>query len=313
MALPSKIETQLYNFTKPKIVFVEEFNQFLFNEKWLTDISEKTFKDDLYDILNDVNEHLKVGLLNKEFLKSLIEILDKKFEWFSENQILNIKHFEGFVFQIKTDSSTNIKSPPAKEKYTIEFLINSDEDTGLQLSDEESYYYDLWQFKNDFDNYKKSIDFEKVKLRYVLQLFYDSLIGVYQYLDALLLDYDTINFVEFDFDKLLEDFDFQSGTNTPTFNKKCHVILNKKDTAQLFAFLMETGLFSFHADQRKNRAELSKFVQANFTYKGNNDTRCIIKNINQEFSDLFHPNQAKQLPFLKELLHIVEKRISELE
>jgi hypothetical protein len=313
MSLPSKIETQLYNFTNPKIGFVEEYNQYLFNEKWLIDVNENTFKESLRQILTDVNEHLKVGLQNKEFLKSLIEILDKKFEWFSENQILNIKSFENFVSQIKTDNSANIKSIPSEEKYSIEFLINSNEDTGLQLSDEENYYYDLWRFKNDFDNYKKSIDFEKVKLRYVMQLFYDSLIGVFQYLDALLLNYDTINFSEFDFDKLLEDFDFQSETNTPIFNKKCHINFNKKDTAQLFAFLMETGLFSFHTDKRKNRAELSKFIQANFTYKGDNDTKSIIKNINQEFTDLFHPNQAKQLPFMKELLQIVEKRISELE
>ena len=313
MPLPSKIETQLYNFTNPKIVFEEEFNQYIFNEKWLIDVNENSFKEGLRQILTDVNEHLKVGLQNKEFLKSLIAILDKKTEWFSENQIFNIKHLDNFVSHIQTDNSDNIKSAPAEEKYSIEFLINSDVDNGLQLSDEENYYYDLWRFKNDFDNYKKSLDFEKVKLRYVMQLFYDSLILVFQYLDALLLDYDTINFSEFDYDKLLEDFDLQSETNKTVSIKKCHINLNKKDTAQLFAFLMETGLFSFHTDKRKNRAQLSKFIQANFTCKGDNDTRSIIKNINQEFTDLFHPNQSKQLPYVKELLHIVEERISELE
>jgi hypothetical protein len=313
MPLPSKIETQLYNFTNSKIVFEEEYNQYLFNEKWLIDVNENTFKESIRQILIDVNEYLKVGLQNKEFLKSLIAILDKKTEWFSENQILNIKHFDNFVSQIKTDNSDNIKSAPAEEKYSIEFLINSDEDIGLQLSDEENYYYDLWLFKNDFDNYKKPLDFEKVKLRYVMQLFYDSIILVFQYLDALLLDYDTINFPEYDYDKLLEDFDFQTETNTHIFNKKCHINLNKKDTAQLFAFLMETGSFSFHTDKRKNRAQLSKFIQANFTCKGDNDTRSIIKNINQEFTDLYHPNQSKQLPYVKELLHIVEVRISELK
>ena len=167
--------------------------------------------------------------------------------------------------------------------------------------------------KNDFDNYKKPLHFEKVKLRYVMQLFYDSLILVFQYLDALLLDYETINFSEFDYDKLLEDFDLQSEKNKTVSIKKCHINLNKKDTAQLFAFLMETELFSFHTDKRKNRAELSKFIQANFTYKGDNDTKSIIKNINQEFTDLFHPNQSKQLPYVKELLQVVENRISELE
>lgn len=313
MPLPSKIETQLYNFTNPKIVFEEEFNQYIFNEKWLIDVNENSFKEGLRQILTDVNEHLKVGLQNKEFLKSLIAILDKKTEWFSENQIFNIKHLDNFVSHIQTDNSDNIKSAPAEEKYSIEFLINSDVDNGLQLSDEENYYYDLWRFKNDFDNYKKSLDFEKVKLRYVMQLFYDSLILVFQYLDALLLDYDTINFSEFDYDKLLEDFDLQSETNKTVSIKKCQINLNKKDTAQLFAFLMETGLFSFHTDKRKNRAQLSKFIQANFTCKGDNDTRSIIKNINQEFTDLFHPNQSKQLPYVKELLHIVEERISELE
>ena len=70
MPLPSKIETQLYNFTNPKIVFEEEYNQYLFNEKWLIDVNENTFKESIRQILIDVNEHLKVGLQYKEFLKS---------------------------------------------------------------------------------------------------------------------------------------------------------------------------------------------------------------------------------------------------
>jgi hypothetical protein len=57
MPLPSKIETQLYNFTNSKIVFEEEYNQYLFNEKWLIDVNENTFKESIRQILIDVNEY----------------------------------------------------------------------------------------------------------------------------------------------------------------------------------------------------------------------------------------------------------------
>ena len=96
-------------------------------------------------------------------------------------------------------------------------------------------------------------------------------------------------------------------------HQKCHVNLNKKETAQLFAFLMQSGFFSFDEDERKNRALLTKFIETHFTYNGENETKSVIKNMNQEFTPLFHPNEKNQLPFITKLIDILEIRKSNLE
>lgn len=312
MSLPTIIETKLHKFVNPKILFIEEVNQFIFNEKWTIDINEKTLKDSLGDILNDVNEHLKVGLQNKEFLKSLIEVLDKKIEWFSEDKILEINHFNDFVPTIKKSHLAIDKEPPAKEKYTIEDILKCDENSGWKLSDIDNYYFDLWYFREEFNNYNDSIDFEKVKLFYVMKLFYTSLITAYQYLENLVLNHDSLDFSEFDYEKLLIEFEIRDGSSD-NFRKKCHVTLNKKETAHLFAVLIQTGLFYFHSNERKNRAEMTKFIEAHFTCNGDNNSINTIKNLNQEFTPVFYPNEKELLPFLVELIGKLQVKKSQLE
>lgn len=312
MSLPTIIETKLHKFVNPKILFIEEVNQFIFNEKWTIDINEKTLKDSLGDILNDVNEHLKVGLQNKEFLKSLIEVLDKKIEWFSENKILKINHFNDFVPTIKKSHLAIDKEPPAKEKYTIEDILKCDEDSGLKLSDIDDYYFDIWHFKKEFNDYNDSFDFEKVKLFYVMKLFHTCLITAYQYLDNLLLNFDSLNFSELDYEKLLMEFEIIDGYSD-NFKKKCHVTYNKKETAHLFAILLQTGIFYFHPNERKNRSEMTKFIEANFTCIGDNNSINTIKNLNQEFTPVFYPNEKELLPFLDGLIRKLQEKKSQLE
>ena len=312
MPLPSGIEIQLHKFANPKILFIEEVNQFVFNDKWLIDINDQTFKDDLHTILFDVNEHLKVGLNNKKFLDSLIEVLNKKMEWFGENKIFTISYFNDFVTKIKKGDVTEIKAPPAKEKYTIDYLCKCDENSALNLSDFEDYYFDVWAHRETFNFYRNPIDFEKVKLFFVMNLLYKNLITTYQYLDYLLLNFDSLNFTELDYEKLLVEFDIKESKSN-NFKNKCHVTLNKKETAHLFAILLQTGLFNFHSNERKNRAEMTKFIEAHFTCNGDNNSINTIKNLNQEFTPVFYPNEKQLLPFLEVFIRKLQEKKSQLE
>jgi hypothetical protein len=312
MILPTKIESQLTNFIKPKIVFIAENKQYQFNKKWLTNINENTFNESLLTLLLDLNEHLKAGKNNQDFLKSLINILDAETNWFYEQQILKTDNFEGFLSTIKTIISTDEGAPP-KEKYSIDFILKCNKNTILEVNSEDNYYYKIWELRNEYNNYIEAIDFEKVKLRYVMQLHYNSLLKAFHYIDALLLDYDKINFSEFNYNGLLESYDLIEPSKKEVSHQKCHVNLNKKETAQLFVFLMRTGFFSFDEDERKNRALLTKFIESHFTYNGENETKSVIKNMNQEFTPLFHPNEKNQLPFITKLIDILEIRKSNLE
>jgi hypothetical protein len=315
MALPHKIEQKLINFLNPKIVYNSTFSQYMFNDDWLIDITGDTFKEPVLNFLQEINNHLNVGADNKTFLKYLISKTEDKIDWINENNFLKINNIDELTSTLKTIENTSECSAPAKEKYTIDFLKNCSEEEANKIINENNYYADSFYFDGlKMTNYVNLFDFEKVKLRYVLQLYNEYLLIIYSYLDSILINNDSINFSEYDFSELLVECGLiETKKINSHFQRKCHVNFNKKETAQLFVFLMQEGFFSFDDRNRKNRTLLTNFIEANFTYNGDNNTRSIIKNINQNFSDLLYPNTNEQLPFINNLINILQIRKSSLE
>ena len=81
----------------------------------------------------------------------------------------------------------------------------------------------------------------------------------------------------------------------------------------MFAILLQTGLFNFHSNERKNRAEMTKFIEAHFTCIGDNNSINTIKNLNQEFTQVFYPNEKQLLPFLEVFIRKLQEKKSQLE
>lgn len=312
MPLPTAIEAKLHKFANPRICYIEDFSQYAYNKKWLIDINDTFFKENLHSIFSEVNDHLKVGRQNLQFLKSMVDVLEKKLDWFRENRILVEGAKNHFFDRISIGYLSNELAPPTKEKYTIENIVQFDESSALNLADHEDYYYVLWRFRETYNFYENPLDLEKVKLFYVMKLLYENLIVAFGYLDDIILNFDQINFSEFDYEKLMERHGIIDG-RTNKFKSKCHVTLNKKETAHLFATLLQLGLFYFNTNERKNRAELTKFIEANFTCKGDNGSINSIKNLNQEFTPVFYPNEKEIIPFLDILIQKLQAKKSELE
>ncbi len=311
MALPTEIENQLIRFLKHKIEFNTNYNQFTFNEEWLIDITEDKFKAEALDILLKVNNHLNVGLKNKEFLHDLIALLDCKINWFESNDINNILKIAEFIKTIK--SNTTKLQAPRREKYDIEFILSDDLEVERALIFEDNYYFHLRQHATYFNNYEQSIFMEGVKLNYVLKLYYEYLIKIYRYFDNLLINFESINFSEYQFEYQLAKTGFIEEKKNMHLKRLCHVNLNKKDTAVLFMILMDEKIFEFDKNEMKNKVAMQKFIENNFSYRGEKDSRTPIKNIKQSFSDIIIPKEVNQLEFIDELISILQLRKGRIE
>lgn len=310
MALPTEIENQLIQFLKPKIVFNTIHNQFVFNGKWLIDISEDDFMESALEILLKINNHLQVGINNKEFLNGLVTLIDDKLSWFEHKKINNIRNIAEFVKTI-TSSSTEIQAPKS-ERYSIEYLLSNDEEIENILLLEDGYYYYLRLNAGYFNNYSESISVENVKLHYILIEHYQWVLKMVCYLDSLLLNFESINFSEYQFEYQLAKNGFKELMNSSPVRQSCHLNLTKKESAALFITLLAEGIIEFDKNPKKNKVAMEKFVENNFTYKGENDKRCVIKNMKQEYSDLTFPNEKLQIPLIEKLIEILEVRKSRI-
>lgn len=109
-----------------------------------------------------------------------------------------------------------------------------------------------------------------------------------------------------------KNFDFSQNV---LFQSKCGSHYNKSDLAQLFYILMDENILFFDGINAKcNRAMMQKFVQENFTYKGDSGFQVNIDTISKQFSESKgFTYKEKQLKFLDKIILQFEKRRAKLE
>lgn len=307
MNLPFQIENKLDKFLKPRIYFTNIHNQYLYDDKWLNDMTEETFKKEALDILNLVNDHVVAGQDTRDFLKELREMASIQIDSYRENL-----ESPKFIDSIDVINYCHTYSPE-EEKYNIQDILEEKESIMESIFDENNYYVDLYRFAKDFNNYANPIDIEKVKLKYVLKLHYDYMITIYGYVDCLLEDFNRINFKKFDFEKLLISFNLIEQKSQIETIRKCNINSSKIDVANLFLLLMDEKELVFDKDERKNKVMMQDFIEQNFTYKDDDGSYRNIININKEFSKVNYSNSLSHKSFLESFISKLEARLSRIK
>ena len=309
MALPNEIHYQLNSFLKPRLIFDKKYAQFLINDFWLINIREDYFKMASLEIIKNINEHLKVGKQNKEFLNSLIQSLDNRLSWYLAYNIKDVNLIHKIVENIVIINDHEKQVPP-KEKYLLEDIICADEDFIATINKENNYYFNLHRYSESFNQYSNLEDIEKVKLHYFLELHYECILLFRYYVDSLITDCGLIDFSKFDFDSFLLNAGF-SILEEPSsaIGKKIASSLKKVDLANLFYFLSDEKIFNFHPVERQNQAIMKKFIEDNFTYLDDDNFQKDINNINKEFSKIsLFTNSHLHKHFIDTLINQLETR-----
>jgi hypothetical protein len=304
MKLPTQIEFQLNNFLKPKIKFNSFYNQYTFDDKWLIDVTDNLFKNEVLQILKEVNNHLIVGLNTREFLEYLRIIIDKRLDYYSS---VKSRNEIGFIKYDIPYSSINeeVLNTPKPEKFDLQDIVKEKKSVIDLIHDEDSYYQDLFRLKKLFNEYSNTFDVEQVKLSYVIELHENYVLLLFHYVGELLDDYNNVNFEMFDFDSLLLSYNL---IHAPSESQKCHVNLSKIDVANLFHLLLDEKIIFFDRNERQNKVLMQQFIESHFTYKDDDGLQKNISNFNKQISMVGYSNSPSHKAFIDSLLLKLEDR-----
>jgi hypothetical protein len=238
---------------------------------------------------------------NLRIIEEIKILLSDRIKWF---QLKNFKFFNSFddivpfIKEVNHDIVYNIE-----EKHTIKNVLNFKTDPDKV---EELLLYFLITNKNSTSDYKNEIDFEKVKLLFVLNLFYNSLLQIEERIDKILIansKYGVINFTPY------------LKSNNGIAIKKCNVNLDKLSSAFLFKFLMEEKIFYMDKDVSTSHANIKKFAENNFNYTNKKAKNAWpLTDFSKEVSKLKGAsNKLKQLEVINMLINKLEAKKTYLE
>lgn len=282
MKTPTQVKSSIISFLSFKTIFNFEINSLEFKQYGLLkDINEEYFELELSDILQNIIDNLKIGKDNLLFLTDLNSIIIKK-----------SKRYEKFKMDSPNDVDVYLKhhNKEKKENDLLFLLENSDEK--IVILDENNKI----EFVRVFNLAKKYAEI------------------LYQFVDGLIVDFEHIDFYEFDFVNYIksENHNLELNQESNDDNLKCLINYNKIEVANLFYLFLEEKIFHFSENERENKVKLQKFIQNNFLYKGKQGEVNEIKSINKGFSKVGYSDINAQLEFLKNFRDIVSLRIDKL-
>lgn len=307
MNLPSQIENKLHEFITPKLYFTCDYNQYLFNDSWLIEITEETFRKATFEILISLNKHLVSGQNTKTFLNELRNIISNEVNWYIDNNINSLKFVDNICAEISIIENSN-KTKPDEEKYSLKDILADIDPVIKVILSENNYYKDLYYFAESFNNYENPIDIEKVKLSYVLNNHYKYVTIIKDYIEDILENYDSIKFELYDFDELLFKYQIMEYDSNFDTKLKCNINLKKIEIAYLFYLLIDEKFIVFDRNEKQNKILLQQFIEQNFTYKDDDNKFKNIIKINKEFSKLLSAKRETQIDFIDFLISKLEKR-----
>lgn len=246
----------------------------LFKIEFNVDLKSFVFKNRKQ--LNEINENyfeLELGEIFKNISNHLIS---------GENNLLFLRDLEDIINR-KTTHFENI-------------YMNCSDDVSTYLKEEKTIEYG----EANTEEFIKVFNLAK-NYAYIL----------YQFVDGLIIDFDNINFSEFDYDEYIKSHKIE-----PIYEYgdrlKCVVNLKKIDVAHLFKMLLDEKIFYFSENERKNKVLLKKFIEEYFLYRENKETIFEIKTFNKEYSEVDYNGEELHLNFLKAFRDIIDKRIGEI-
>lgn len=284
MQTPTQIKSSIISFLFFRIDFNKETKSFVFKNRIpLKEIDDSFFKNELTVIFKNISNHLVNGKENLVFLNDLLEIIVNK-----------SKHFEKFQIDTLADVDNYFLDMNKMNNYKDSFFVFD--------SDEEEDNVNKQEFNFDDENKSEFIRIFNLAENYANLLF--------QFVDGLIIDFETIDFKEFDFDDYIKSHNidlFQEFSNHE--NLKCLINYNKTEMANLFYLLLDEKIFHFSENERNNKVLFQKFIEQNFLYIGKENRISEIKAINKEFAKVQNDREKLQFEFLKDFRDMIDKRI----
>jgi hypothetical protein len=132
--------------------------------------------------------------------------------------------------------------------------------------------------------------------------------------DAVLDLYEKMDHIEQFIRK--RSFSYKSNyfSQNGSLHTKCSSHLNKSDLAQFFYILMDENILFFDdRNEKHNRSMMQKFLQENFTYRGDSGLQVSIETVSKQFSESKgYTYGDKQLLFLDKIIFLFQKRKEKL-
>lgn len=301
MLLPTDLIEEYVHYFENKIEFHTKFKKYRFNDCWVDEIDKTYFTERVDELIESLMLVLISSNNNLRIIEEIKIFLSDRINWF---QLRNFKFFNSFahIEPFITEVNHNIDYDVV-ERYTIKDVLNFKTNPDKV---EELLLYFLITNKNTTSNYKNEIDFEKVKLLFVLNLFYDSLLKIEERIDKILTansKYGVINFATY------------LKSNNGIAIKKCNVNLDKLSTAFLFKFMMEENIFYMDNIEHKSHSNIKKFAENNFNYTNKKEKNAYpLTDFSKEVSKLKGANnKAKQLEVIDMLIKKLEAKKVYLE
>ena len=291
MNYPQQVFDELNIFLSITISFDEEYQSYQFNDYWALELDEEYFTNKFEQIKFLTLQQLKIGKNNERFLREISEMTSDKLNYLTDIHSDRLLFFDKYSRFIRM--SYAITSPP-RDLIKVSDLNNSFEGN-------DKYFLFLKKFKNETDNYNNPLEFEKVKLLYTLKLYKDTIGEI----EAFVIDL-IHNLSYIDFSKI----EIKNIPDSSNIKIKCASSLGKFELASLFYILMDEKILFFDdVNETNNRAIMQRFIEDNFTYKGDSKSQTNISNINKQFTEAkgFTYNK-KQVEFINKFIGLLEKR-----
>lgn len=259
MLLPLEYKDEFIKFSNIYIELHEKHNKFRMNHLWLDEINEDYYHDRIDEFVDGLKTILISNNNNLLIVDDLLAILQHKISWFNTNKIQEFSSFSNFErVIIKVDYEIEYD---ALETYTIDKVLNYDFKGEAQ---EDIFFYCFFTHKDQTDNYKKPLDFEKVKLFFFLNQFYKSLVYFEEKINIIKNAIQVYG---------VTDLSHYFSENKAPENK-CNIKLDKISSAVLFKILIKAKLIYMDSNELKSESKIKKFVETHFNYT---DTKLGIK------------------------------------
>lgn len=272
MVLPNDIIKSYVAYLDNSIQFHTILKKYKFNNIWVDEVNKNYFDERANILKASLVSFLESTNYNLTIIKELRDIIEGQIQWFKGSDIGYFKSFhliEELIWEIEHD-----KVYDAEEKYSINDIVNEVYEPGEV---KERLFYHLSLNSGPTNNYENPLDFEKVKLSYLMTLFYESVVELRSFLDNLSIAIEKYGVRKLDF--YLSDLDV-------TKHEKCTISLDLLSTAVLVKFLIEENIFSMDKNDRVNRIKIQKFFENNFNYTNSKNAKIPIVDLSNEISKI---------------------------
>ena len=273
-----------FNIEFDTIIGIYRFNSVSVDETYIDNFETETtsIKYSLLTFLNTIEK--KVAFLN-----AVCGVLKINLDWYYDNKIASISNFDAIDKLTVNVIGKNHNYTP---KYSIDFI--RDYNDMLDDKSEELLTY-LVVNKSTTQNYKNELEFEKVKLHFILAKHFQCIKNLYEYLTSIADDINNFGAMDFNPTEVIDN------------SIRCNIDLGKFEIAYLFRILFDYGLFYFDRnDKVKNEKLIRQFINKNFRYTSREKKLIDIRSIEKEFTMINQTNYEETVKKINKVLTVLE-------